>query len=282
MRTENDPGRWKTGYDFPAVRDGRVVKETLHDGPAEAELRTSCSTRGGRSLPTFACARRIALLFDFEWINHNFFFDLYRRSASYFEGSELSARGRPADARERALLAPFPDAVRADVLDGTWPPPVTRRLRPRPRRRCKRALDAVCAAGYELRGTELRRRARPATVHVRDHGHHPRRGAARACCSPASLKRAGITCGCASSMPCNTTRGASLRFRHDPDTAGTSRFLRATSRPSIGARPRPTSNGTPQLHGRQEPGDRRHDRGPAQGTRARANSSRRCARSIAC
>ena len=65
----------------------------------------------------------IALLFDFEWINHSIFFDLYRRSASYFEGSELSALGRPADERERALLAPFPDAVRPDVLDGTCLPP---------------------------------------------------------------------------------------------------------------------------------------------------------------
>ena len=62
-------------------------------------------------------------MFDFEWINRNFFFDLYRRSASFFDGSELSAYRRPADARERALLAPFPDAVRADVLDGTWSPP---------------------------------------------------------------------------------------------------------------------------------------------------------------
>ena len=51
----------------------------------------------------------ISLLFDFEWINHSYFFDLYRRTAGYFDGSELSSRGRPADERERALLAPFAD-----------------------------------------------------------------------------------------------------------------------------------------------------------------------------
>ncbi len=67
----------------------------------------------------------VALLFDFEWVNRSIFFDLYRRGGSFFEGSELSARGRPADARERAMLAPFPGAVRPDVLDGTWQPPVT-------------------------------------------------------------------------------------------------------------------------------------------------------------
>ena len=67
----------------------------------------------------------ISLLFDAEWINRNFFFDLYRRSASFFDDFELSAYRRPADATERALLAPFPDAVRADVLDGTWSLPAT-------------------------------------------------------------------------------------------------------------------------------------------------------------
>ena len=116
----------------------------------------------------------IALLFDFEWVNQNIFFDLYRRTASYFEGSELSARGRPADARERALLAPFPGAVRADVLDGTWAPPVSDGSG-RDRATLRRALALFDAAGYELRGTELvERKTRPA-VHLRDHGHRATR-----------------------------------------------------------------------------------------------------------
>src|SRR6266446_1716360 len=32
LRNEHDPGRWQTAYDFPAVRDGRVVKEALPTG----------------------------------------------------------------------------------------------------------------------------------------------------------------------------------------------------------------------------------------------------------
>jgi peptide/nickel transport system substrate-binding protein len=96
----------------------------------------------------------LASLFDFEWINHSYFFDLYRRTAGYFDGSELSAHGRPADAREKALLAPFPDVVRADVLDGTWSPPASDGSG-RDRRMLKRALDLMDAAGYQLRGTRL-------------------------------------------------------------------------------------------------------------------------------
>src|SRR5204862_6775698 len=81
-----------------------------------------------------------------------------RRTTSYFECSELSAHARAADARERAVLAPFPGAVRADVLDGTFSPPVTDGSG-RDRAVLKRALALFYAAGYELKGTELRERS---------------------------------------------------------------------------------------------------------------------------
>jgi peptide/nickel transport system substrate-binding protein len=153
LRTETDPGRWQTAYDFPAARDGRVVKEALGSGLPKASSFYVFNTRR----PVFSDIRvreAIGLLFDFEWINHNLYFDLHQRSGSYFEGSELSARGRPADAAERALLAPFPDAVRPDVLDGTWSPPVSDGSG-RDRATLRRALDLFTAAGYELRGGEL-------------------------------------------------------------------------------------------------------------------------------
>jgi peptide/nickel transport system substrate-binding protein len=120
--------------------------------------------------PVFADIRvreAILTLFDFEWVNHNFFFDLYHRTASYFDGSELTAHGRPADARERALLAAFPGAVRADVLDGKWSPPVADGSG-RDRDTLKRALALFAQAGYELKGAELRDRAsgRPFTFEI--------------------------------------------------------------------------------------------------------------------
>ena len=110
--------------------------------------------------PIFADVRvreALALLFDFEWVNQNLYFDRYQRTGSYFEGSELSSRGRPADARERALLARFPNSVRADVLAGTWSPAVTDGSG-RDRGTLKRALALLDAAGYSLAGTELRAR----------------------------------------------------------------------------------------------------------------------------
>ena len=117
FRQETDAGRWLSSYDFPAVRDGRIVKESLPYGLPKGMEGFAFNTR--RSI--FADVRvreALGMMFDFEWINANFYGGLYRRSRSFFDDSELASAGRPADAGERALLAAFPGAVRDDILEG--------------------------------------------------------------------------------------------------------------------------------------------------------------------
>ncbi len=153
VRSEEDPTRWQTGYDFPAVRDGRVIKESFPDGLPKPASDYVFNTRR----PVFADIRvreAIARLFDFQWINRNFFYGLYKRSASFFDDSELSAYHRPADAHERALLAFFPGAVRPDVLDGKWSPPTTDGSG-HDRAPLEQALTLLQSAGYTLKGTKL-------------------------------------------------------------------------------------------------------------------------------
>jgi len=157
VRTEMDPGRWETAYDVPAVRDGRIVKDAFPYGMPKGMAGFVFNTRR----PIFVDPRvreAILTLFDFEWVNHNYFFDQYRRDRSYFEDSELSSYGHAADARERALLTPYPGVVRPDVLAGKWAPPVTD-ASGRDRATLRRALALFAQAGYELKGTELRERA---------------------------------------------------------------------------------------------------------------------------
>jgi peptide/nickel transport system substrate-binding protein len=189
LRNEHDPGRWQTAYDFPAVRDGRVLKEVLPTGVPKLSSYFVFNTRRA-VFSDIRVREAISLLFDFEWINHGYFFDLYKRSASYFDGSELSSHGRPADQREKALLAPFAEAVRADVLDGTWSPPISDGSG-RDRATLKRALDLFAAAGYELRGTELveRKNGRPLTFEILVTARDEER---LALLFSQSLKRAGI------------------------------------------------------------------------------------------
>ena len=190
LRAEYDPSHWQTGYDFPAVRDGRVIKEMLPSGLPASSYHLVFNTRR----PIFSDIRvreAIGALFDFEWMNQNLYYGLYRRTASFFPNSELSAHGRAADERERALLAPFPAAVRRDFLDGTWSPPVSDGSGS-DRSQLRRALGLFKQAGWELRGTELveRKSGRPLTFEIMVTNRNDER---LAVVFAGQLKRAGIT-----------------------------------------------------------------------------------------
>jgi peptide/nickel transport system substrate-binding protein len=157
FRVETEPLRWHEGYEFPAVRTGEVIRDSIKTGMPQPSEFLVFNTRR----PTFSDIRvRQALtqLFDFEWINQNYFFGLYGRSPSYFAGSELSAYGRPADDRERDLLRPFGSQIRSDVLDGSYRLPVTDGSG-RDRAALRSALRLLSEAGYELDDTLLRHRS---------------------------------------------------------------------------------------------------------------------------
>jgi len=152
-RLEQDPGRWQTAYDFPAARDGRVVKDAFPYGLPKGMLGLVMNTRRA-AFADIRVREALLYLFDFEWLNHNYFFDLYRRTASYFDGCDLSAHGVAANARERELLASFPGTVRADIMDGAWAPPKTDGSG-RDRNALRQAFTLFAQAGYGLKGTQL-------------------------------------------------------------------------------------------------------------------------------
>lgn len=145
-RLETDPTRWQRGYVFPAIRDGRARTASIPFGLPKGMDGFAFNTRR----PIFADVKTreaLGLMFDFEWINANLFGGLYTRTKSFFDDSPLSSHGRPADARERALLAPFPGAVREDILEGRWSPHVSDGAG-RDRAGAKRALSLLAQAGW--------------------------------------------------------------------------------------------------------------------------------------
>jgi peptide/nickel transport system substrate-binding protein len=149
FRDETDPTRWTEGYDFPAMRAGRVVKEAL---PVETPAGMAALVFNTRR-PIFADPRvRQALikLFDFEWVNRTLYHGQYARTESYFARSELSSHGRPADATERKLLAPYPDAVKPAIMDGNFSFPVSDGAGENREGRIA-ALKLLEDAGYTLR-----------------------------------------------------------------------------------------------------------------------------------
>lgn len=146
VNQEADPIRWTTGYTFPAVKNGDVVIESFKTGTPAGMNGFVFNTRR----PIFQDIKvreALTYFFDFEWINQNLYRGQYRRTGSYFEGSELSALGRPASEKEKALLAPFPDAVSPDVMNGTYEPPKSDGSG-RDRNNIRKGIELLKAAGY--------------------------------------------------------------------------------------------------------------------------------------
>jgi len=157
FRIETEPLRWHDGYDFPAARSGELLRDTIKTGMPQPSEFLVFNTRR----PVFSdirVRRALALLFDFEWINRNYFFGLYARTASFFAGSELSAYGRPADDRERELVKQAAARIEPDILDGSYRLPVSDGSG-RDRAALRSALGLLSEAGYELDGAVLRQRA---------------------------------------------------------------------------------------------------------------------------
>ena len=153
VQLEGDPAAWNTAYDFPAVTDGRVVKETFKTGSPKGMTGFAFNTRR----PLFADVRvrqALATLLDFNWINKNLYYGAFVRASGYYNDSELSSIGRPASDKEKALLAPFPGVVDDDVMNGTYKA-VDANVATGDRTVLREVVNELKAAGYELRGSTM-------------------------------------------------------------------------------------------------------------------------------
>ena len=151
-RQENISKQWATGYDFPAVANGLVVKSEI---PHELPLGIQGWLFNTRR-PQFRDRRvREALgqVFDFQWMNKNLFFGAYDRTTSYFGDTAQQAQGVP-DAAELGLLAPFKDTVPPGVLTQPFVLPVTDGSGNN-REGLKRALTLLEQAGWTVRERKM-------------------------------------------------------------------------------------------------------------------------------
>ena len=114
---------WATRYDFPAVKDGRVKRETLPDDtPSGAQgwfinMRRD-KFKDPRVREALICA------FDFEWTNKTIMYDAYARTVSPFQNSDMVAEGPPSP-EELALIEPFRGQIPDEVFGLPFVPPMS-------------------------------------------------------------------------------------------------------------------------------------------------------------
>ncbi len=119
VRSENISKNWATAYEFPAVRDGLVIKGNFpHHLPTGMQGYAMNTRRTVFADPRVRHA--MALVFDFQWTNKNLFYGAYTRTHSYFSNSDLASSGVP-EGDELKLLEPY----RKELPPGLFTEPFT-------------------------------------------------------------------------------------------------------------------------------------------------------------
>lgn len=179
---------WATGYDFPALHEGKVKKEALPKTEPVGSQGWVFNLRREK----FADPRireALGLCFDFEWTNKNIMFSSFSRMTSYFENSDSKAVGLPSP-EELKLLEPFRGKVPDEVFGEPYLPPVSDGSGS-DRALLRRADEMFRAAGCKREGNVLKLpNGQPFEIEFLDS-----QGALQPHTQPfqANLKRLGIT-----------------------------------------------------------------------------------------
>ena len=152
FREEFTSSVWATGYDFAAVKDGRIIRATL---PDESPLGTQGWFLNVRrdKFKNPKIRQAIGLAFDFEWTDANIMYGVYARTTSFFQNSPMAAQGSPAP-EELALLEPFRSELDPSVFGEAYVPPVSDGSG-QDRELLRRASQLFSEAGCKRAGTLL-------------------------------------------------------------------------------------------------------------------------------
>lgn len=166
FREEFTSRAWATQYDFPAVREGRVLRKELPDETPSGAQGWFINTRREKFRDP-RVREAIGLAFDFEWTNKNVMFDAYKRTHSFFQNSPMMASGPPSP-EELALLEPFRDKLPTEVFGEPYSPPVSDGSG-QDRNLLRRATALLREAGFTLRDNKLvDTRGQPMTIEFVD------------------------------------------------------------------------------------------------------------------
>lgn len=144
---------WVTQYDIPAVKDGRIVKETFYTKDAQPMQAFAFNTRR----PKFADVRvrkAFNLAYDFETQmkvqSHGNF---NKRLQSFFANTDMAATGLPTG-KELAILEKFKDRLPAELFTQEYINPVGGTPQ-NIRKNLRAAFDLLTEAGWKLQGQKL-------------------------------------------------------------------------------------------------------------------------------
>lgn len=152
---ENQARRWATAYDFPAVHDGRVIKEEFpQDYAGRGVMVGFIYNLREEKFQDPLVREALNYAFNFEELNRTLFFGFYERINSFFFGiDELMSKGLP-EGEELEILESVRDQVPPEVFTEPYENPVGGDAAGL-RQNLRTALNLLTEAGYTLNGTQL-------------------------------------------------------------------------------------------------------------------------------
>jgi microcin C transport system substrate-binding protein len=151
-RSENSAKDWATAYDFPAVREKRVVLEEFPIRSFGGMQAFAFNLRRDK-FKDWRVRRAFNYAMDFEDMNKAMFFGQYKRVNSYFEGLELASSGLP-QGRELEILETVRDKVPPEVFTKPFVNPVGGSPE-NVRANLREAARLLREAGYEVKNQKL-------------------------------------------------------------------------------------------------------------------------------
>ncbi|WP_430440081.1 extracellular solute-binding protein [Shinella sp.] len=151
---DNSSSHWMTAYDFPAVKDGRIVREEI-ENPLRAVgiMQAYVPNLRRERFKDQRVREALNYAYDFETLNRNLSFGRLNRIDSYFWGTELASSGLP-EGREKEILEELKDKVPASVFTTPYTNPVAGDPK-KTRENLRKAMTLFKEAGYELKNRKM-------------------------------------------------------------------------------------------------------------------------------
>jgi microcin C transport system substrate-binding protein len=151
-RTENSAKSWATSYDFPAVKDARVLLEEFPVRSLGVMQAFAFNIRRAK-FKDVRVRRAFNYAYDFEEMNKQLFFGQYHRISSYFEGTELACSGVP-EGQELDILTQVKDMVPPEVFTKPYANPIGGNA-DNVRANLREAMRLLREAGFGIRNQRL-------------------------------------------------------------------------------------------------------------------------------
>ncbi len=163
FRQENSSLTWATGYDFPALEKGWVVREELADGTLPPALGFVFNLRR-ETFQDPKVREALGLMYNFTWTNDTLQYGLFSQRESFWQNSDLAATGVP-EGRELELLQSVADSIDPAILTEPVTLPHESGDRQLDRANLRRASALLDEAGWEAGSDGIRRKdGKPLTL----------------------------------------------------------------------------------------------------------------------